>query len=64
MDLFICFFVMDFVCKRCSYFIVDIAASAYGRDYLVTHKYSQQLIDTYLDILQQAPVKKSARLKK
>jgi hypothetical protein len=42
----------------------DIAASALGRDFLVSNQYGRQLMDTYLKVLSDAPNGKAAKLKK
>lgn len=43
--------------------ITNIAASAYGRDFLVTNPCGCKVIDTFLTILNEAPSKKSTKLK-
>jgi hypothetical protein len=43
---------------------LDIAASALGRDFLVSNQYGRQLMDTYLKVLSDAPNGKAAKLKK
>lgn len=42
----------------------DIAASAFGRDFLITNLRGRQLVDTFIYVLEEAPHVKSARLKK
>ena len=49
----------------CVYFSsVDIAASAFGRDFLINNQCGKQLVDIYIATLGEAPCGKSARLKK
>ncbi|KAK6173504.1 hypothetical protein SNE40_016943 [Patella caerulea] len=43
--------------------VTNVAASAYGRNFLVTNQHGRQLIDTFTVFLAEAPVKKSAVLK-
>ena len=45
-------------------FSSDIAASAFGRDFLITNQNGRQVIDTYIKVLSEAPQGKSARMKK
>lgn len=43
--------------------ITNIAASAFGRDFLITNPWGRQLVDTFINVLEEAPHGKSARLK-
>ncbi|XP_062612461.1 heat shock factor 2-binding protein-like isoform X2 [Saccostrea cucullata] len=43
--------------------ITNIAACAFGRDFLINNPCGLQVIDTYINVLEQAPNGKSARLK-
>uniref|UniRef100_A0A8W8HLQ4 Heat shock factor 2-binding protein n=1 Tax=Magallana gigas TaxID=29159 RepID=A0A8W8HLQ4_MAGGI len=43
--------------------ITNIAASAFGRDFLITNPRGRQLVDTFISVLEEAPHGKSARLK-
>lgn len=43
--------------------ITNIAASAFGRDFLITNPRGRQLVDTFIYVLEEAPHGKSARLK-
>ncbi|GAB1602705.1 hypothetical protein Ahia01_000550500 [Argonauta hians] len=43
--------------------LIDIAASAYGRDFLVNNTYGCQIIDIFITVLAEAPNKKSTKLK-
>ncbi|XP_071166499.1 heat shock factor 2-binding protein-like isoform X1 [Mytilus edulis] len=52
----------SFILALCG-IITNIAASALGRDFLVTNQYGRQLIDTYLKVLSEAPNGKAAKLK-
>ncbi|XP_060063773.1 heat shock factor 2-binding protein-like [Ylistrum balloti] len=52
----------QFILALCG-IITNIAASAYGRDFLITNQNGQQVIDTYFNVLSEAPNGKSARLK-
>ncbi|XP_021362678.1 heat shock factor 2-binding protein-like isoform X2 [Mizuhopecten yessoensis] len=52
----------QFILALCG-IITNIAASAYGRDFLITNQNGRHVIDTYLNVLSEAPNGKSARLK-
>ncbi|XP_071094675.1 heat shock factor 2-binding protein-like [Haliotis cracherodii] len=43
--------------------ITNVAASAYGRDFLISRDSGRHLVDTFTNFLADAPLKKSARLK-
>ena len=44
--------------------LLDIAATAYGRDFLMKHQQSEQLINTFIKVLAQEPCIKFATMKK
>ncbi|CAI9722949.1 Hypothetical predicted protein [Octopus vulgaris] len=52
-----------FILAMCG-IITNIAASAYGRDFLVNNTYGCQIIDIFITVLAEAPNKKSTKLKK
>ncbi|XP_069126206.1 heat shock factor 2-binding protein-like isoform X1 [Argopecten irradians] len=52
----------QFILALCG-IITNIAASAYGRDFLITNQNGRHVVDTYLSVLSEAPNGKSARLK-
>ncbi|XP_033749136.1 heat shock factor 2-binding protein-like [Pecten maximus] len=52
----------QFILALCG-IITNIAASAYGRDFLITNQNGRQVIDAFLSVLSEAPNGKSARLK-
>ncbi|XP_036359060.1 heat shock factor 2-binding protein-like [Octopus sinensis] len=51
-----------FILAMCG-IITNIAASAYGRDFLVNNTYGCQIIDIFITVLAEAPNKKSTKLK-
>jgi len=42
----------------------DIAASAYGRDFLMSNSHGKEILDTYIELLSEAPTGSSAKLKR
>ena len=50
--------------ERFVFLLSDIAASAYGRDFLIESENGQRLVDTFISFVSQAPLKKSARIKR
>ncbi|XP_041373795.1 heat shock factor 2-binding protein-like [Gigantopelta aegis] len=53
---------LSFILALCGV-ITNVAASAFGRDFLVSNENGRHLIDTFVSFLTEAPLKKSARLK-